>query len=115
MNNGHLDRAIVYLSGAIEFAADDGVSWRRQFIEKCKENNLSFHCIDPTDKPGPEEMKIGEDKEYQKNLRMSGKFEELRDYVRQYRKYDLRFVDISDFLVVCIDPKYLNGGLVMKP
>jgi len=107
---GLLDKAVVYLSGAMEFVADHGVEWRRKFIRLIRESGLDIDPIDPTDKPGPDDMRIGENQDYQIKLQKAGKFEELKKYVRKYRHYDLRFVDISDFLVALIDPRVPQWG-----
>jgi hypothetical protein len=102
--NGKLNRACCYLSGPMEFASDHGMGWRRKFIELAWNRGLNIDFIDPTNKPGGEELKIGEEKGYQAELQESGRFLELRDYVAKYRRYDLRFVDLSDFLIAVIDP-----------
>jgi hypothetical protein len=99
-----LDQATCYLSGSIEAAKDGGVSWRQDFIKSIENANLKIQCIDPTNKPGDPSMKIGENKEYQNQLQANGRFEELQQYVTNYRRFDLRFTDISDFIVAAIDP-----------
>lgn len=101
---GKLDLAVGYLSGAMEYVADHGVGWRRKFIGQLHEVLPNVDLIDPTNKPGGEEMKIGENKAHQNELKEAGRFFELKQYVNRYRRYDLRFVDISDFIVVAIDP-----------
>lgn len=101
---GKLDLAMGYLSGAMEFVADHGVGWRREFIDKVYAAGLNIDLIDPTNKPGGEEMRIGENKEHQEMLKREGRFWELAQYVGDYRRFDLRYVDLSDFLVVAIDP-----------
>jgi hypothetical protein len=94
----------------MEFVADHGVEWRRKFIKLSQEKGLNIDFIDPTNKPGDDEMQIGENKEHQLRLKREGRFLELRNYVHGYRRYDLRFVDISDFLVVVIDPRVPQWG-----
>lgn len=105
MKQGMLSGACAYLSGPMEFAEDHGVGWRRKFIKMAVEKGLKIDFIDPTNKPGSEEMKVGEDKDYQVRLQEEGKYLELQKYVARYRRSDLRFVDLSDFLVIVIDPK----------
>jgi hypothetical protein len=51
-NTGKLDGLWCYLSGPMEFAADDGVGWRRKFVDLCKKEKLNLNFIDPTQKPG---------------------------------------------------------------
>lgn len=108
--SGKLDYAVSYLSGPMEFVADHGVEWRRKFIQLLKEKNLKIDCIDPTNKPGGKNVRIGENKDEQIKLQKEGRWKELKDYVHSYRRYDLRFVDISDFLVVVVDPSVPQWG-----
>lgn len=107
---GRLDGACCYLSGPMEFVADHGVEWRRKFIRLTREAGLRIDFIDPTDKPGGEDIKIGENKEIQAKLQREGKWIQLRNYVHKYRRFDLRFVDYSDFLVAVIDPRVPQWG-----
>lgn len=92
----------------MEMAADHGVIWRREFINLVQESGLKIDCIDPTNKPCG--LSIGEDKEYQQQLQKSGKFKQLQDYVHRYRRYDLRFVDYCDFIVVAVTPEIAQWG-----
>lgn len=105
ITSGLLDGACCYLSGPMEYAADHGVEWRRHFIEQTWQAGLNIDFIDPTNKPGGDELKIGENKGLQQDMQSTGRFLELRDYVARYRRFDLRFVDYSDFLVTVVDPK----------
>lgn len=108
--SGKLDRATVYLSGSMEASKDNGVAWRREFIRQIESRGLDINCIDPTNKPGPTGLLGMEDRQYQIELQESGRFEELREYVHNYRRLDLRYVDISDAIVVCIDPELPHWG-----
>ena len=108
--SGRLDGACGYLSGPMEFVADHGVEWRRKFIRLVKEAKLNIDLIDPTNKPGGDDVKIGENKQYQEQLQKDGKWLELQQYVHSYRRYDLRYVDISDFIVAVIDPRVPQWG-----
>ena len=110
LNHGLLDGACGYLSGPMEFVADHGIEWRRKFVKQIKEANLNIDLIDPTDNPGGIDEKIGENKQFQSDLKKQGKWDELQKYVKKYRRYDLRFVDLSDFLVVVIDPRVPQWG-----
>lgn len=107
---GKLDGALGYLSGPMEFVADHGVEWRRKFIQLVHEAGLNIDLIDPTDKPGGENVRIGENKAIQVEMQQNGRFRELQQYVHEYRRYDLRFVDISDFLVTVVDPRVPQWG-----
>ncbi len=107
---GLLDGALGYLSGPMEFVADHGVEWRRKFIRLTEEAGLNVDLIDPTNKPGGENIKIGENKSVQEELQNQGRFRELQEYVETYRRPDLRFTDISDFIVVVVDPAIAQWG-----
>lgn len=107
---GKLDGACGYLSGPMEFVADHGVEWRRKFAALTKTAGLNIDLIDPTNKPGGEDIKIGENKSHQETLQREGRWQELVEYVNNYRHIDLRFVDISDFLVVVVDPRVPQWG-----
>lgn len=100
---GLLEGAVAYTSGAMEFVQDHGVEWRKRFISLVQESKLKIDIIDPTNKPGGLKSNIEENITYQKNLKKEGKWHELRDYVHLYRRYDLRYVDYSDFLVTNIN------------
>ena len=104
---GVLDEAIGYLSGPMEFVKDHGVEWRRKFIRLVHEAGLNIDLIDPTNKPGDS---IGEDPLHQVKLQEAGRFKELQDYVSNYRHLDLRYTDISDFLIVVVDPSVPQWG-----
>ena len=107
---GKLDRAVCYLSGAMEKAQDHGVLWRKKFIRMSCETGLSIDYIDPTNKPGGQNMRIGECHKIQNDLQRKGQFKELKKYVSKYRHYDLRFVDLSDFIIVMVDPTIPQWG-----
>lgn len=107
---GKLDQAILYLCAAMDNVPDHGVGWRRRFIALSEQAGLKVDYIDPTDKPGPPEMKIGEEKGHQERLQREGRFEELRDYVSRYRRFDLRSCDYMDALVSHIDPRVPSWG-----
>lgn len=104
---GALDEATGYLSGAMEFVKDHGVEWRKKFIHLVREAKLDIDLIDPTNKPGDS---IGENPMHQVELQKEGMFRELQDYVSNYRHLDLRYTDISDFLIVVVDPTIPQWG-----
>ena len=107
---GKLDRAVVYLSGAMEYVADDGVEWRREFIKQCLLADLYIDFIDPTDKPGGEDVMIDENKALQIELQSTGQFKELQKRVNKFRRYDLGYTDQMDFMVTMISPGVAQWG-----
>ncbi len=104
MTNGLLNGSCCYLSGPMEFVKDHGVAWRREFITKAINAGLSIEFFDPTNKPG-NQYRFGESKDYQAQLQREGRWLELQQYVENYRHVDLRLVNISDFLIVLVDPE----------
>jgi nucleoside 2-deoxyribosyltransferase len=107
---GKLEGATIYMSGPMEYAHDAGVEWRRKFSRLVIESGLKIHLIDPTNKPGEDPQKIAEEKSHQQQLQKDGKFEELRQFVKSYRRKDLRYVDISDAVVAVINPEICQCG-----
>ena len=108
INMGLLSGSIIYLSGAIDNAKDDGVGWRRSMIESAKD--LGIKWIDPTNKPAKFKPEIGTEKHLINRLKEEGDFEEIVRQVKRYRREDLRFVDISDSLIAYIDPDIHLAG-----
>lgn len=107
---GRLDKACGYLSGPMEFVSDHGVTWRRKFTKLVYEAGLDIDLIDPTDKPCGIDSHIGENQEYQRMLQETGQFKVLQQYVRKYRRYDLRSADNCDFIVAVVDPTIPQWG-----
>lgn len=110
---GMLDGAVGYLSGSIEYAKDHGVMWRKKFAQLVEQYDLHIDLIDPTDKPpvnGFEGLGPDERQDLQAQLQRSGQFQELQEIVHDYRRYDLRVTDYSNFLVVVVDPTIPQWG-----
>ena len=107
---GLLDQACCYLSGAMEYVKDNGVAWRRYIIERCWKEGLQIDFIDPTDKPGGEDVMIDENKAIQEEYQKNGRFRELQKIVKEYRHYDLRFCDNADFQITMINPAVPQWG-----
>lgn len=99
-NQSNLDGAIVYLAGPIQFAKDDGVNWRNELKSKLGDY---LRVIDPCDKPEDKTLDVQEEKRHAKEMKKLGDYKALQDFVRKYRHLDLRYVDISDFIVALID------------
>lgn len=97
-----------YLCGSMDRAVDNGVGWRRKIQTDLAD--LDIVWIDPTNKPidiGTEDM---EDRERRNVLKHRHHFEAVRDDMKIIRGVDLRFVDISDFLIVNIDLEIFSCG-----
>jgi len=107
---GNLHGAMIYLSGPMEFVKDDGVGWRKKIKGLIEESGLELKIIDPTQKPGESEDTIAENKKYQQMLQDTGRFDELAAFVHDYRRKDLRYVDICDALIAVIDKNTYQCG-----
>jgi len=94
--------ARTYLAGPMDRVDDNGVGWRREitpFLE-----SIGIVVLDPTNKPidvGSEDI---ESRNYRNTLKQNNKYDELASHMRMLRVVDLRMVDISDFLIVYINP-----------
>ncbi len=91
------------LSGAIDRVENDGVEWRKYIKRRCEELDLGILFFDPCDKPKHLGSEIGIEKQKVKILINSGKWEEARKYVKEFRHFDLRAVDRCDFMIAKID------------
>lgn len=109
---GKLDNSIVYLSGPMEKSKDWGVGWREEF--KSKSKDLGIRILDPTDKPGDYVDEYIDDDGTLTHAstfyRLREDWESLRKLAKQFRRVDLRFCDISDFIVVYIDENVPTVG-----
>lgn len=103
-----LDQAIVYLSGAIDRAADLGKGWRQEFIDKTL--HLNMQVIDPCNKPASFVHEVTGDIRTVTKMRDEKNWIELQEFVKKFRHEDLRFTDVSDFIVVYIDPEVPSYG-----
>jgi len=104
---------LVYLGGAIQYASDGGVNWRRDVTNKMMTLGIpKDQIIDPCDKPlnnfEGEDLdmafsRIGE-------LRKQKKWKEIERLSRNTIRVDLRLVDKSDLIYVHIDPQIHTCG-----
>jgi hypothetical protein len=105
---GKLNEAICYLSGPIDKAKDLGRGWRKEFIAKT--SNLGMQIIDPCNKPASFVHEVKGDVRTVTKMREEKQWVELQKFVKKFRREDLRFTDVSDFLVVYIDPDVPSYG-----
>jgi hypothetical protein len=98
-----LDGMQVFLSGPIDRVEDDGVEWRNYIKDKCNERDIKLDFFDPCDKPQGLGSEIGAEKNKVKEMLENDQWEEAKEYTRTFRRYDLRGVDTSDFLIAKID------------
>ncbi len=99
-----LDKAITYLVGPIDNAADHGRGWRQQFVDLIAEKNIPLKVLDPTNKPNGQLSEGLPEKEFMLKLKQENRWMDLKNFVHQMRRTDLRFTDYADVIVAYIDP-----------
>jgi hypothetical protein len=100
---GTLNKSRCYLSGAIDYAPDLGVGWRAELIEKAHAAKLGVRFIDPCNKPTGCTQEVEDGVRLVDKYRQEGRWEEMRQFVKGFRREDLRFTDIADFLIIKVD------------
>ena len=101
---GKLNGQRCYLAGPIDHSEDDGIGWRIEMTEWLAERGVM--ALDPTDKRTSNTIfnEIGDEQKNLGQLRELGRFHELRDAMKPIVLADLRMVEVSDFLIVYLDP-----------
>jgi len=107
---GKLNGQRCYLAGPIDHSEDDGIGWRIEMTEWLAE--LGVMALDPTDKRTSNTIfnEIGDEQKNLGQLRELGRFHELRNAMKPIVLADLRMVEISDFLIVYLDPSVQMCG-----
>ncbi|MFA5758227.1 MAG: hypothetical protein WC942_02480 [Clostridia bacterium] len=85
----------------MEAANDNGADWRIRLQREL--TDLEVFWLDPTHKPTNIGIEDEQTKYILNDLRSKGDYKLLRQMIQPIRSYDLRMVDISDFLVVHLD------------
>lgn len=104
---GTLNKCRVYTVGSMEYA--DGQDWRNSVKECLVPRGITV--FDPYHKPFVNEIK--EDEAARRSLRDwmdAGEFDLVSDRMKNVRSDDLRLCDISDFIIMQIDPKIPSWG-----
>lgn len=101
---------MVYLTGPITAANDDGVGWRENITPKL----LTYGLIvdDPVKNTVNGVGEVGEDKLKFKKLIKERRFEQARREFFPIVRKDLRSVDKSDFLIFYYDPSIPMFGTI---
>jgi len=103
--------SLCYLIGGIDFCDDQGRSWRRSLIKKCNTDyQLGIKFLDPTDKVDGLKQEIGSEQELIRNMKIEGKWDDLRLFMKKVIREDHRCIDYSDFVIVHIDVKTHTCG-----
>lgn len=96
MNRLKYNRA--YLCGPMEMSEDNGQDWRINIQRELKDLNIIW--LDPTQKPTRIALENEETKHILNELREKEDYDLLKQMGIPIRGYDLRMVDVCDFLVV---------------
>ncbi len=107
---GKLNGQRCYLAGPIDHAEDDGIGWRTTMSAWLSERGVM--ALDPTNKRTSNTIfnEIGDEQKNLGQLRELGRFHELRDAMKPIVLADLRMVEVSDFLIVYLDPSVQMCG-----
>jgi len=97
-----------YLCGPMEYSNSVGQDWRIALQKELMDLEIIF--LDPTHKPTHIGIENEQTQGIMKELRAKGDYKLLRDMVRPIRSYDLRMVDVSDFLVVHLNHDVQTTG-----
>jgi nucleoside 2-deoxyribosyltransferase len=97
-----------YLAGAMEKDATNGVEWRQAIQESLAD--LQVCWLDPTHKPTEIGRETIETKVALIQAREAHDYEAVRNIMKTIRCVDLRMTDISDFLIVNLDPTIPTFG-----
>lgn len=100
---GVLDEALAYLAGAMDFSPDQGRSWRREIIQKCKNTDLKIKFLDPTNKVSSLKKEVDEERLKHLDMKRSGSLDEFSKIMKIIVRHDHRCVDISDFIICYVD------------
>src|SRR6185436_16100033 len=87
----------------------DGQAWREQVTDRLRSRGIRF--FSPYKKPFLQD--IPEDNNARQELKTwmeRGNFDKVAERMKQIRAYDLRLVDVSDFLIASIDPQTMSWG-----
>ena len=101
-----------YLAGPIDHADDDGVGWRNDMSKWLK--NKGVIIFDPCNKPISYQKykEIDEEKQKMMALKTNGRYFELTKRMKEIVHVDLRMVDISDMVIVYLDPNTPMFGTI---
>ncbi len=108
--NNVLKNAVCYLSGPMQYAPDDGLGWRKKFIELSADIGLKI--IDPTNKPNALGNQCHEEKGKVDRLKKNKSWDELTEYAKSFVRFDLRACDLADMIVAYLDPNIFTVGTI---
>ncbi len=102
-HNERLKGSRVYLCGAMDRVPDGGIQWRESITPWL--HDFGIKVIDPCNKPIDICVEDAENRELRRQWKEQLRYNELAKEMKLLRSVDLRFVDVSDFIIVYLDTK----------
>ena len=96
-----LKNSLCYLCGAMDRVEDGGIGWREYVTPKLK--GMGIGVLNPCDKPSSYGLEDEKTRELLENLKRSGKYNKVTEYMKPICAVDLRMVDIAHFIVMSVD------------
>jgi len=107
---GILNNSKTYLCGAMENSLNS-VEWRVRVTRALEE--IGIVCFDPNKQHFLNQVTEGpEDQEMLKSKRQSGDWNYIHKYMTEIIRRDLRYVDLSTFIIVNIEPDKPTYGTI---
>jgi len=92
----------------MDLAPDGGVQWRESITPWLHSRGVIVY--DPTKKPIDIGWERIENRDYRRQLKEDGQYDQLKAEMKPVRCTDLRMVDITDFLIVNLDMSIYTTG-----
>tara|TARA_R110000824_G_scaffold356303_2_gene543547 strand:+ start:884 stop:1432 length:549 start_codon:yes stop_codon:yes gene_type:complete len=108
----HLNNMRCYLAGPIDYAEDDGIGWRDDITEFLEP--MGVYIFNPCRKPVADAIykEVEEEKTKMVGLKKAHRYLELSQRMKEIVHFDLRMVDVSDFVIVYINPDIPTFGTI---
>mgnify|MGYP000023023203 CR=1 FL=1 len=96
-----LKNTLCYLCGAMDRVPDGGAGWRNMITPVLKDMNVGV--LDPCNKPTDFACEDDQFRDMITILKSKGKFNDVREFMRDIAAIDLRMVDIAHFVIMYMD------------
>lgn len=106
--SGRLAGSLIYLSGPIDRAHDEGICWREQITPFLLANDIGV--LNPCAKTTFEAIEDTTMRETISSLKEQEKWAEVSEIMKPIVFYDLRMVDLASCVIVYIDPDIYSCG-----
>ena len=108
----NLNNMRCYLAGPIDYAVDDGIGWRDEITEFLEP--MGVYVFNPCKKPVVDAIykEVEEEKTKMVELKKSHRYLELSQRMKEIVHFDLRMVDVSDFVIVYVNTEIPTFGTI---